>query len=793
VLFGKSRNTSYSLPVLKHIAEIIVGNDSDLYNTLRTVSAEEIVSTLKSRNVFTESTFDQIREYVKYLRSEDDFISWFNKQLTMTMTTYNDFNLPYEYSKVKYVEKQLRAKLERDIRKYISNKRADFSDADWSVIMHDFSTNFLEKYSDDWSYDASTNGIVPFIVKAFSFYMKSKSSFLTKIINTTGVNTNLDNSDFSRADYTTVEVTYFEDLVGFDKLAFDIYQVSNFMYRHNQRVFYDLFSRYKFKLAQRKFDEILAIYNNAFEYAGVYRKPSLVDINFQVSNGISMNTEKYAYTKAKDRDKILSLLDPLLRDEIGPQDLPVVIDNMMEQNKQIYIDSRGGDQRPVFSYLDYNPKDGLNNDTRIKLLIVGMSSLRDLLKYLEKMNINVFRVPSDVFKDVLLTRRHKTFREYQELYTTIKELRSAEDENYQHELMTNDQFYDDIIASQKISGVRAIPLVNIKDAIDQYNNKRQAIKSKVSDVIFDPNRVAGSYQKLGRLTGNYKHDKFEFAESFRVVVEKIVPKLLKHVQDTKVLSTVNNIFWKVDELFNFEEFVVENWGQAVYNGLSDFIYPYKTDSDRFLSFLRSIDFITNFTKFVAKAIDLVAKNKAVATELKAFLIMSENIELFTMPIRPKHNDEFKWFQDNFSLSYYVPFGWELQDINSHLVKLYNKMHDEFSMLFRYLEELYSTMYAPLNDKFRLVEQNPYDLPESSFAEASFNIYRSGKPASSEFENFNRFRKLCDTDKYGFLFRKGKLYKKEHIGAWRYLHVYGYWIWFRNGKSYKMTVGQRDEF
>nr|AQQ75312.1 hypothetical protein [uncultured bacterium] len=242
MLFGKSRDSSYSLPVLKHIAEIIVSGDPELFRKLRIVSAEEIVGFLRSQNVSANTPLSQLRTYIKLLGYSAEFISWFDKELTTVMLNFKDYNLPYEYSRLPYVEGELRKKLERDIRKYIKNKRADFSDSDWSVISFDFS-KFVEAHSSNYSYDPATNGILKFLINTFGFYMKSRSSFLMDMLNTTGMNTEVEGTDYSRADYQTVEINYFEDLTGFDNLASDIYQASSFLYKHNHKIYYDLFSR----------------------------------------------------------------------------------------------------------------------------------------------------------------------------------------------------------------------------------------------------------------------------------------------------------------------------------------------------------------------------------------------------------------------------------------------------------------------------------------------------------------------------------------------------------------------
>lgn len=798
MLFGKSKDVSYGLPVLKHIAEIIVGNDSDLYSTLRTVSAGEIISTLKSRNVQAQTAIQQLREYIKFLRPNDDaFIAWFDKQLTITLMQFNDFNLPYEYSKVPYVEKQLRAKLERDIRPFIGNRSANFSNADWSVIMHDFSTNFLEKYSGDWTYDPATNGIVKFIVKAFSFYMKSKSSFLLSTFNTEGLNTEVEGTDYSRADYMTAEVTYFEDLVGFDRLAHNIYQVSNFMYRHNQRVYYDLFSRHKFKLVEKKYEKIVGILGNAFEYASIHVRPELLDVNFTVSSSRVGGPDKYAREKQKYRDEVLSFLDPLLEDKIGPKNLETVIKDMEEHNASIYFrTAHGKEQRPPLAYDTYNPKDGMkSNDDRLRTLIVGMCALRDFLKYCDRMHINVLKVPSAIFKNELLLRRFKTFKEYRELYPVVSELMQEASEHTRSDLMTNDQVYADIFSSHKLDSVRSIPLGNIKDAIQQYNSQRAAKIKSVEEPLVQFSRLMPVLHKYERFIGKAKGEKTGIPEAFARIYNIIVPPLKEHLNANGFLHSSNGIFWDVDPRFSLKSYVSSTWNEGIYRALRVFIVEHKDERYELLSFLRSMDFIYKFLLYVAHMIKLLNKNNGLDSELRLYLLVSKNIEGFTMPKHPKHNDEFSWFQETFGLEYYVPVGWELQDLNGQLLKLYNEMHAEFDILFKYLDELYRGKYANLSNSLKLVEQSPYEVPENLLGEASFSIYVAGDKSATEYENFKRFRNFCDkdSDKYGFLFRRGKMYKQLYMNEWHYLHEWGYWVKFQRNKFTKIQVSKTDEF
>jgi hypothetical protein len=794
VLFGKNKETSYGLPVIKHVAEIIVSDDPQLFDKLRVATADEITDTLDKANVQTTTSIQQMVEYLRAIGCSEERIVWFKKQLTLTLMTFKEFNLPYEYSKIAYMSVELRKKLERDVRK-ITKVKAGFSDSDWSVIHSKFS-KYVEDYScKGYEYDPGTNGIVGFLVNTFDFFLRSESDFVTSIMNTTGLNNEFEGSDYSRADYATVETVLAEDLENFDKLAGEIYQVSDFMYRHNNRVYYDIFSRYKFKKAKEKMERIQDIFSRVFEYAGLYRKPELVDINFTVESGKSTETYRYAYNKAHERDNLLSRLDPILEDKIDPDDLPKVIRDIEEFNTDIYKRSRGKEGMPVLDYSDYKAKSKLSNDTRIMYMVLGMCALRDFLKYLRKMGVNVFGVPSAIFKDERMIRRFKTYKEYRELYSVVAELINGADEEIYRTFMTNDEVYSQLMESNK-AVVSNIPLDSIKDVLEQYTNKRTETAKRSVEEFISIAKLKPSNDLVQRFLGTVKNEPMQFPEVYRLVADQVMPKVVKHLMENQMIrQSADGIYWEVDAKFSLKDYVEQTFSPAIYKeGVAPFVYPFKTDAEIVLSFFRSFDFIQKFVTFVGKSIEyLASKSKEVGSDLRLYLLISEHIGLFKMPKTPTHNDQFEWLQKQCDLAYYMPKGSGMDDINGQLVQLYKIMYGQFSMLFSYLNELYNIRYSPMNTSLNLVEQYPYEVSETLLGEVSFGIYREPKSEAEQFDNFRKFKNLCVPDKYGFLFKKGMMYKKNYFGAWRYLHEKGYWVMFDRTKWRKEPIKPTDVF
>jgi hypothetical protein len=794
MLFGLNRGLWYDLATIKHVAEIILCDDAVLYHKLINSNESEILKVLGDKGE-DQSPVQQIVAYLENLGARYEKVEWFKRSLTLYLTKFKERDLVYEYLKVPYVEDQMRSRLNNSLRKRFRITTA-LSDADWSDVYTRFS-QFVLNYSTGYAYLPFTNGIVGFLVNAFERqYLKYDSSYILELVNSRGMNQEYDDADYSRASYTTIDISFTEDLENFDMLATKVYKLSEFFYKHSGQVYYDIFSRYKFKKVSVIFDRIRGMLDQHFDYASLYSKPELIDINLTIKSSSAGDTEKLALSKKKERDSMISYLDGILDDRVGETDLSKLIKEIEDYNSSLYAQHGKKEQRVVLDIGEYKARLKLTNDERLARMISAMCALRDFIKYLQRVNVSVFMVPSAIFQNELLIRRFRSFKEYQTLYGIVSELLEDE-EDTTFNLVRNDEVYESLMKETRIV-IGSIPLITIKDVLEDIDKRAEEAKAKsVAEEYISRAKLLQANEVVKRFRGASQSSMGTFADKFPLANKVIYQPTIDHVVSNNLISQLTTSYWtKKDKDFLLHDFATKTIAinESMYN---EFILKYmpkdfNRDTD-VLSFTRFYEFVHKFVAFVERSIGVLA-SQIITSDLRMYFFISEHSKLFNLPKNPSTYRDFEWVLDEMNINFYVEENQRFEDIEPHLISLYNLMYSEFSDLFHYLSDLYRTKYSPLTQNFNLVDQYMYEIPESELIQVSFEIYMQEKTPVTGVENFDRFKAGCKPDpKTKFLFRNGEIYKRRYVSGWKYLHEYGFWVYKFGDQWQREPVTKNDTF
>lgn len=788
MLFG--RETEYDLPLLKHIAEIVVGNDDfKLCSKLQSVSAGKISSTLEEHGVEVYSPLEQLKEFMKLQGKNEDYIKQFDQRLTRFLVKFRDYELPAEYCKINSVGEKLRKRLESNL-----NKRArqviEISDPDWSQISNDFVV-YVREYCSNYSYDPATeDNLIGFLMNAMNFYILSKMLWIYGVVNQRGINKNFDGEDYSVVDRMAEDVVLDRDLPNFGAIAQDIYNVSALVYTHSGEITYDVFSRYKKQHATKKFDSIKSLLKNSFSVSGLYRTPEFIDINFKLEGGRSEDAILYAKEKQRHREPFMSILDEIVQDAVGPEDLGNLIDRLKDYNTKLAEKTNGKNSLYLFTTGKFNVKGRLDTNARIKQMLFGMASLKKLINYCDEMGINIFTVKSDIFKTEGLLRRFRSFKEYYdpELYETIVSLMQENTGGSSSTLISNDDVYEsvcDAVWEKEKSKIKDVSFGVLRGALCSLKGKRPV--KDIAVPVVDLSMLTEEYKKFKDAE---QAKELTFARKFAVSLK--IFKTLKGVYENKFVPQGSG-YYEIDEGFDLKALLDSKYPGMYESYVAEFIYPFRTKGEQALCLSRSMFLVIYFLKYVESVVKLLQPFAQSTEDLNLYTAVSKNLEMFTMPKFAKNQEEFAWFQDHFNIEPFIPKGQDISDVGPHMVMIYNKVSKEFSGMLEYLDEIYSSLYLPLNDSLGLVKQYPYDVPVSWLRDVGWLMYNRSVSATANNVNFKRFVGRCKIDDYGFLIRNNKIYKKDLRGSTCYLHQKGYWVSYPYELFGTIPVGEDEVF
>lgn len=778
MLFSNNVNDMYGIATCKHITEILLRNDREWFLKISTISwkdIDEFVST-----TYSDAEVNGFSAIVLFMRDKLKMpapqLDNFKRVFSSYIIDFQERFLPREYMVVPDAERAIRVTIQQSLRSRMRGARYTMSDSDWTQIFLDF-RQFVTRNSSNLTYDPNSEGIIGYLVTSASFYVKNFPADIWKFLTSLGLNQEVEGADYGAIDYQEEDPFLHKDYENFNALAEDIYKVTDFMYRHGGEVYYDLFSRYKFKKVLEYEALIKKAISRAFKFSELRTPTRVIDVNFTVSKGRSPDADKYAMRKKEQRDRLLSYLDPLLEGRAGLSDLTSIIDRMLAANRAI----PGKDKQPVFDTPSYSSKDKLTTDEKLERLFVGMVALRKFLDYLKSNQINVFSVSSAIFKDERLILRFDKFSRYMNSNFLDKTQELLSEEKYNGDFISNDQLYRELMKNNS-SAVNSIPLKNIKDIID--NMMESSVAEKEPEVVnhFD-HSVLGKAAQLYMLF--FRSTNLSYLPG-RYLAEEPVSKKLHHFLTSKGLMAQRSTgHWEIVRDLGFDKILDSiHLGDAEKVKLSLFFSTLSggTGHEVYLSYFRSIGFITVFLKYIRELLSLTFRdgqdNQVVATsKFKVFLVINDNKILFTPPKNPTMYSQFSDILDRYGFDYYYSVEEDDSIVSDHLVGLYNTMYDIFSEVLDYARSLYYSVFVSYSEGLPLNYVEDHGLRES-LKRAALQLYFLSDLDPNEFPEFTRFKNLSRIDdETGFIMKDGSFYKQfsELEGKFRYLHEKGYWV------------------
>lgn len=769
MLFSNIKHSTADLATCKHVVEILVGSDRRVYSELAPLSTLEAIKA-HARTVPDMNNLSVILDYGrKVFRWEPSLVSRLRRDYGIYLLNFREDLLPMDYLAVPEAENAVRDYIENSIRSVL---KVRVSQSAWTEIFIYF-RRWVAGNSCNFQYDPNHSNLVGWLVSSAKLFLRGFPEELKRKLTSVGLNQEREGQDFVALDFQHEEVSFHEDMDQFDALARNLYKVSDFAYRHNSQVYYDMFSRYKFKKLREKREIIDNIVTRAFGFAGLRSQCEVYDVNFKVA---SASTDT-ATLKLKYRDTILGPLDPLIEGKAGLAELKKVMDRVISMNRYV-VSKHPKDKAPLFDApdLSYTSKDAASTEEKLEMLYHGSIALKKFLDFLKSNNINVFSVSSLIFQDERYIKRFKTFRRYVDLLETTERLINEEIINPNK--LSNDKVYDDLMY-QKSQIVNNISLKNLRDVIDNLSSVKEGKKpvkiynelnGDVLEKYYGAVQSFSTSKRMDLLTGRYadsiaKADTIKKYFLTKGLLEPVAGKW-RYVGQSPT-DLFNTIYAKdalrLEIAMNFSNLSSE------------------TGPEGMLGYLRTMDFIRVFLLYVSDVMKRVYRdekgNRIEATsKFRVFLILNEEPMLFNPPKSPSRFQEFSDLLDRYDFEYYLGENTSLSLLNDHLVRLYNLMHKAFLELMDYLRELYNTVYLSYSEGV-ILEYNEESVVLSVLKSAGTLLYHSNQTLNvvdyPYFQKFLNFGKIDEST--GFIRKNGVLYREVYEDTFKYVHESGIWI------------------
>lgn len=385
-----------------------------------------------------------------------------------------------------------------------------------------FKTNAVSRYSSNGQYNPETRTPHVFLNSTFNWFknneiyyeiINSKSilSGISEEDNRSLLDLHVDGNDVS-IDKTITNYKYTEG-INFIEIAKKIYEASISMFQHAQerKAYYDIVSWYKSYLAaqiRRNNQKLLISMKNLYQ------------IDFIDS---AVNEENEKKKKKSVRCAVCEKYYlPLLDHDLSIEDIYPFFSKVREgQYAEAGYSAKDG--KLMFSYGAYSRKDS-NDSSNFQKHYEGFLALKELLAYLDsaqnELNLTIFDIPVDIFRDSRYLKRFKSFHEYVFLYKDVKELLQECD--------------SDSARLQSISPIGIYSNDSIYAQLDDILNKSSvdSLLDKLKNVSMVPTNSRNSEsetERIDRLLLNplKVYSKKVVNESIRILPEQDINKLME--------------------------------------------------------------------------------------------------------------------------------------------------------------------------------------------------------------------------------------------------------------------------
>lgn len=420
------------------------------------------------------------------------------EQLRRLENRYNKFLAEYklsdivsQYSKTKLMYSVIKNSLEKLKRSGKLNIKA-VSPELIDVIQDDFSKFVIGSTTKQFNIGTIT---IAYLTNTLNnFYLKGRgSNLLYSTVNRAGTALQVNGENGAKeenfTDFLDIEDTEVPEFTDFKEVAEGILSASEQLYSHNREVFYDLFSRVKLSKLTDVYNELLSILKIQFKATTASSM-----INYFDSDYISTLTDSDKYRRGiynARENNLLKYVERFMSKSYNVNRLSALYNKLIEIQNQNPTENGRAFFRPAGMKI----KNGeLTNDEKFFQLVFGFGAVQRLVDYLHRADIDIFSVPSFIFRDRKYLDRFNTFKEYYTLHSMIKQVVDEAGTDFV-ELPDNDEVKNYITAGN-LNNISKIQFVSIKHAINipvssEKENKRAC--HVIQDKQADLNALAKKY------------------------------------------------------------------------------------------------------------------------------------------------------------------------------------------------------------------------------------------------------------------------------------------------------------
>lgn len=377
------------------------------------------------------------------------------------LSEYKLSDIVSQYSKTKLMYSVIKNSLEKLKRTGKLNIKA-VSPELIDVIQDDFS-RFVEG-STTKQFSIGTITIAYLTNTLNNFYLKGRgSNLLYSTVNRAGTTMQVNGDNGSKeenfTDFLDIEDVEVPEFVDFKEVVERILSASEQLYSHNREVFYDLFSRVKLTKLTEVYSEILSILKIQFKPITASSMLTYFDSDY-----ISTLTDSDKYRRGiynARENNLLQHVENFMSKSYNVNRLSALYSDLIEIQRQNPTENGRAFFRPAGMKI----KNGeLTNDEKFFQLVFGFGAVQKLVDYLHRADIDIFSVPSFIFRDRKYLDRFNTFKEYYTLHAMIKQVVDEAGNDFA-EFPDNDEVKDYITAGN-LSNISKIQFVRIKHAIN---------------------------------------------------------------------------------------------------------------------------------------------------------------------------------------------------------------------------------------------------------------------------------------------------------------------------------------
>lgn len=447
----KELNSKIHPNMIKHVAEILLDSDGDsqYYEYLDTKSfSKDGFSELRnalSQTTYTkdvESLIDRIRIYILKNGVE---------------TILKDF---CRISKMKNI---LKSKI-----KYKTSME------DFNKILVDFLKTFGMGSQHQYSFDSGS--CAGWIINSFGYYVISEESskFIASIVNERGSLVNGAEGEMSLNNYLEVSFKEKHSTFSFREDVYNIFRASELLFSTNRRtkgsLSTDIVTNYKVYKINLGLDDLCNSIETVYcPRGGKMNKERFLSDNIyftkiNIDRPLMIEGSDYRRATYKVRNCITDELYKFIGKRLRAEDVEALYSRVLD------IDQFGVTSNNIGVILNHkvdDPYDLSDNKEKFMILINGLLSLNQLIKYCDDSDLDLFSIPESIFRTDNYYKRFNSMEDCLKCFKFTSKLIEEETKNICIELESNDSFFDSLAKKAKYN------FLTIKEIIESYNSEEK--------------------------------------------------------------------------------------------------------------------------------------------------------------------------------------------------------------------------------------------------------------------------------------------------------------------------------